>query len=244
MKRKQRADKGRNPKKTTLIVAGIAITVVAIGIVIILVNNNSQPNNLTGPKTTTAQSSLSFSSLAAGGSPVKGSTSAKVTLIEFGDFQCHYCDRFTKDTEPQIVQQYIDTGKINIVFKHFAWYGPDSISAAMASQCANDQGKFWQYHDILYQNQGEINSGWASKDNLKKFALQIGLDSEKFNSCLDSEKYKSLVQSDINLASSVGFQGTPGFIIEKSDGTNQQQIAGAFPFATFQQTLDKEIAQS
>jgi len=99
-------------------------------------------------------------------------------------------------------------------FLHFTIYGPDSITAAMAGQCINDQGKFWNLYEILYKDQDAVNSGWANKDNLKKFASQIpGLDTQKFNSCLDSGKYVSLVQNDLAFAASLGLQGTPAFII-------------------------------
>lgn len=174
-----------------------------------------------------------------------GNPSAHVTLIEFGDFQCPFCDRFAKDTEPQINQTYIQTGKVNMMFVHFTIYGPDSITAAVAAQCVNDQGKFWNLYDILYKNQGAVNSGWANKDNLKKFALQIpGLDMQKLNSCLDSGKYVSLVENDLNFAASLGLQGTPAFIIEKSDGSNPELLPGAYPFPAFQELINKKLAES
>jgi protein-disulfide isomerase len=131
-----------------------------------------------------------------------------------------------------------------MVFKHFAWYGPDSVTAAMASQCANDQGKFWEFHDILYKNQGEINTGWASNKNLKNFASQVrGLDRTQFDSCLDSGKYKSYVDSDKALGTSLGFEGTPGFIVDKSDGSSPVSINGAYPFSTFQQAIDQKLSE-
>jgi protein-disulfide isomerase len=102
------------------------------------------------------------------GSPVQGNLSAPVTIIEFGDFQCGFCDRFAKETEPKINETYIHVGKVNMIFKNFVTHGPDSNTAAIAAQCANDQGKFWNFYDILYKNQGEENSGWASANNLKK----------------------------------------------------------------------------
>ncbi len=186
---------------------------------------------------------LSLSALRQQGVPLLGSPSAHVTIIEFGDFQCPFCDRFAKDTEPQINQTYIQTGKANMLFVHFTIYGPDSITAANAAQCLNDQGKFWNFYEILYKNQGAVNSGWANKENLKKFASQIpGLDTQKFSSCIDSGKYLSLVQNDLAFATSLGLQGTPAFIIEKSDGSNPEVLPGAYPFPSFQAIIDKKIA--
>src|SRR5207245_10093476 len=102
--------------------------------------------------------------------------------------------------------------------------------------------EFWNFYDILYNNQGSVNSGWASKDNLKKFALQIsGLDTQKFNSCLDSGKYVSLVQNDLAFATSLGLQGTPAFIIEKSDGSKPELLPGAYPFPDFHALINKRL---
>jgi protein-disulfide isomerase len=186
--------------------------------------------------------SLSVHTLIQQGVPLLGNISAPVTIIEFGDFQCPFCDRFAKETEPQINQTYIQTGKVNMLFVHFTIYGPDSVTAAMAAQCIDDQGKFWNLYNILYKNQGAVNSGWANKDNLKKFASQIpGLDTQKFNSCLDSGKYVSLVQNDLAFAASLGLQGTPAFIIEKSDGSNPELLPGAYPFPAFQALINKKL---
>ena len=112
----------------------------------------------------------------------------------------------------------------------------------MAAQCANDQGKFWNFYNILFKNQGAENSGWASKDNLKKFALQIpGLDTQKFNTCLDSGKYASLVQNHLAFGTSLKVPETPAFIIEKSDGSNLDYLPGAYPFPAFQALIDKKL---
>jgi protein-disulfide isomerase len=198
--------------------------------------NASQPANAT-------MQNLVYTRLKQEGSPTLGNPTSPITIIEFGDFQCRFCDRFARDTEPQINQSYIQTGKINLVFKHFVTHGPDSMSAAIASQCANGQGKFWKFYELLYGNQGEENSGWASVDNLKKFASQIpGMNTSKFNSCLDNQKYKSIVDNDTAFAYKSGFQGTPTFIVEKSDGSDPQVLLGAYPFPVFQAILDKKIS--
>jgi len=191
----------------------------------------------------TQSSDLSFSSLKSIGSPVYGNLSAPVTIVEFGDFQCAYCGRFAKQTEPTLNSTYFQTGKVNFVFKHFVTNGPDSFNAALASQCANDQGKFWNYYNKLYLNQGEENSGWVSVENLKKFATKIpGIDIQKFNSCLDSQKYKSLVESDTQFAFGSGYQATPTLIIENSDGTNQEILMGAYPFPSLQVIIEKKLS--
>jgi protein-disulfide isomerase len=185
---------------------------------------------------------LSLSNLIKQGQPHQGSTSAPVTLIDFSDLQCPLCGRFVKSTEPQINSTYVQTGKVALVFEHLPNRGFDSLPAALAAQCTNDQGKFWQYHNLLYKNQGPIDSGWASKDNLKKFASQItGLDIQKFNSCFDSQKYKPFLENDLALAHSLGFTQTPSFIVVKNDGSNPQKVEGPQPFPEFKAVIGKEL---
>ena len=192
---------------------------------------------------TVIHNDLAFSSLIAQGSPVFGNESAPVTIIEFGDFQCHFCGRFAKQTEPQLNSTYFETGKANLAFTHFVTHGSDSFSAAIASQCANDQGKFWNFYGTLYNNQGEENSGWVSVNNLKKLATGIpGMDTQKFDACLDSQKYKSLVENNTNFAFASGFQGTPTFIIQTNNGSEREVLLGAYPFPSFQEIIDKKIS--
>jgi protein-disulfide isomerase len=186
---------------------------------------------------------LSLHNLIQNGSPFLGNMSAPITVIDFSDFQCYLCNRYVKNTEPLINQTFVQTGKVALVFKHLPNRGLDSMGASLAAQCTNDQGKFWQFHNLLYSNQKSIDSGWVSKENLKKFASQIpGLDSQKFNSCFDSERYKGFIQNDIDMALSFGFKETPSFIIENSDGTNPELLAGAQPFPSFKAVIDKKIS--
>jgi protein-disulfide isomerase len=201
-------------------------------------NMTQVENNLT------KSTNLALTRLISGGSPVYGNHSAPVTIIEFGDFQCQFCDRFAKQTEPLINSTYLQTGKANLVFRHFVTHGPDSLTGAMASQCANDQGKFWSFYKTLYDNQGEENSGWANADNMKKFAAGIsGIDAQKFNTCIDSQKYKGFVENDTKFATTSGFQGTPTFIIQNSDGSNREVLLGAYPFPSFQSIIGKKISE-
>ena len=197
---------------------------------------------ITNPVPYSSSNILSLSSLTSQGSPYQGSKSAPVTVIDFSDLQCHLCARYVKNTEPKINETYIQTGKVALVFKHLPNRGFDSMPAALAAQCIQDQGKFWQFHNLLYEKQGPIDSGWANKDNLKKLASQIsGLDMHKFDSCFDSQKYQSFIENDIALAHSLGFIETPSFIIVKKDGSNPQKIEGPQPFPAFKAVIDKEL---
>jgi protein-disulfide isomerase len=131
---------------------------------------------------------------------------------------------------------------VNIVFMHFPVFGPDSVTAAMASMCANEQGMFWGFHDHLYENQGIENSGWADSDAMKAFASDLDLDREKFDSCLDSKKYKEYVEGDLALALDLKFPGTPSFIVMRSDGSDAEGIVGAQPYASFKSVIDRKLA--
>ena len=187
---------------------------------------------------------LSLRTLIQSGSPYQGNISAPLTVIDFSDFQCYLCNRYVKNAEPLLNETYIQSGKVLLVFKHLPNRGFDSMGAALAAQCTNDQGKFWQFHNLLYGNQKQIDSGWVSIDNLKKFALLIkGLDIQKFDSCLDTAKYKVFVQNDVNLALSFGFKETPSFIVVNNDGSKPEFLRGALPFPSFEAVIDKKLSE-
>ncbi len=218
-----------------------AIATIAIVVTFVYNGNSSNPqSNGNGVEPT-----LSFKSLTRDGSPAQGSPSAPVTLVEFGDFQCEFCARFAKETEPQIYQTYIQTGKVNMVFKHLVHYGSNSDLAASASQCANDQGRFWDYYHILYTDQDSFMLSRDSKSALKTLASKIdGLDVEKFANCLDGGMYKDIAKKDTSLADSLGYRDTPTFLIVNSDGSSPQTLLGAYPFGTFKAILDKGLGDA
>ena len=174
------------------------------------------------------------------GSPILGDPSAPITIVEFGDYQCHQCYNWFHNTKPAIVEDYIETGKANLVFVDLAFLGSDSPIAAQASYCAEDQEMYWEYHDVLYNFQdSKIDGGWANSERLKAFASSLELDMDLFISCLDSGKYSKRVQYNIQQARDHGVRGTPGFFIVGPDG--QEQLGGAQPFSVFKQVLDKMI---
>lgn len=170
--------------------------------------------------------------------PIEGSEDAQVTIIEFGDFQCPKCDQWFQNEKPTIKQDYIDTDKVNLYFVDFTFLGDDSMTAANASYCAEEQGKYWEYHSHLYSNQGGINEGWASSNNLKMFASDVGLDVVAFDECLDSGKYDDRVAYNTSVGASHGVEGTPAFfIVDNSDGTTER-IDGPQPSDIFAGVID------
>lgn len=163
----------------------------------------------------------------------KGNADAPVTILVFADFQCPYCGRFQMDTEPQIEAKYLQAGLVRIGYQHFAFLGDESQWAAEASECADDQQAFWPYHDKLFAGQNGENRGAFSKDNLKKFAADLGLDAAAFGQCLDSGKYSTLVTNQTSALQQLGVSSTPTFLV------NGQPIVGAEPFASFQQLIEQ-----
>lgn len=177
-------------------------------------------------------------------SPVMGSPSAPVTMIEFADFQCPFCSRFFSQTLPEIEKNYIDSGKVRFVYKNMPLQNlhPNARAAALAAECANEQGKFWEYHNKLFENQ----TSWArlagtdAAKTFKQYASDLGLDANSFKSCLDSGKYADKVNKDYKDGTNYGVTGTPTFFIG-NDKKGYMELGGAQPFSAFQQVLDSEL---
>jgi len=170
------------------------------------------------------------------GSPILGDPNAKITIVEFGDYQCTYCHLFHENTKDAILQQYVQTGKINFVFRDFPLNGPNSVFAAEGAYCADDQGKYWQYHDELYKNWAGENTGWVNQTALDTFATTVGLDLSTFDKCLSDKKYEQKVLDNQKFGQNIGIDATPSFIIFGGKGI--QKIVGAQPLSVFKQVLD------
>lgn len=164
--------------------------------------------------------------------PVEGNIDAPITIIEFGDYQCPKCKQWFQNEKPSVSSKHILTDTAKLYFVDFTWLGDDSITAAQASYCADDQGKYNEYHLTLYNNQADIENGWASSDELKQFAIDLGLDSEIFDECLDSGKYASRVSYNTEIGITQGVEGTPHFFIVGPDGTTKE-ITGPQPSVVF-----------
>lgn len=173
-------------------------------------------------------------------SPILGSASAPVTIIEFGDYQCPNCKKWFLDTKPDIVTNYIDNGKASLIFVDIAFLGDDSVPASRATYCAEEQGKYWDYHAFLYTNQMGIDNGWASIDSLKGYANNLGLDMGLFVSCIDSGKYEKRVSFNTEESQKNGVTGTPTFIIVGPQG-QQERILGPQPYPVFEKIIDSML---
>lgn len=186
--------------------------------------------------------SLTIESIKKSNSPFLGNEEASITILDFSDFQCPNCGRYVQNTEPLINETYVQTGKVNLVYKYFPVVGFDSFNAALAGQCSHEQNKFWQFHKLLFADQKQIDSGWVSKSNLENFASQIsGMDLQKFTECLASERYTDHINNDLEMAKKFGLRGTPSFIIVKNDGTDVSIITGAHPFPSFKALIENKL---
>lgn len=215
-----------------IIIAGIIIVGIATGL--ILSSSLSDAGNDIDSGRTHGTVSTAM------GSSIIGDPSAKITIVEFGDYQCHQCYNWFHNTKPALFENYVETGIANFVFVDLAFLGRDSPKAAQASYCAEDQGKYWEYHNQLYQSQeSQIDNGWANSERLKAFAFNLNLDMALFDECLDSGKYSKRVQYNINEAKKHGATGTPTFVIVGEN--NQEKLVGAQPYSIFKQVIDSMI---
>ncbi len=180
------------------------------------------------------------------GAPTKGKADAPVTMVEFADFQCPFCSRFASDTLQQLVKTYVDTGKIKFVYKEFPLpFHSNSQPAAMAAECANEQAKFWPYHDKLYATQTTWDNQDSNtvKNTFKQYAASLGLNAASFNSCLDSSKYSDKIQKQSSEGSQYGVSGTPTFYVGNQKA-GYMQIVGAQPVSSFEQLIKQVQAGS
>ena len=171
------------------------------------------------------------------GSTILGNPDAKITIVEFGDYQCTFCYKFHDETMKKIDQAYIKTENVNFVYRDFPLNGPQSILASEASYCAQKQNKFWEYHDTLYNNWGGENTGWITKNVLLGFANDIKLDLDSFSQCLENSEFKQKVLDNEQFAREIGIDATPSFLI--FNDSELYRIIGAQPFDKFEQALQE-----
>ncbi|KAF6247529.1 disulfide bond formation protein DsbA [Nitrosopumilus sp. b3] len=189
------------------------------------------------PETENDSKLLTTTKLIKNGSPIMGESNAPITILEWGDYQCTFCYKFHQNTLDIIYEDFIKTGKVKLVFKDFPLNGPDSLLAAEAAYCANDQEKYWEYHDEIYKNWGGERTGWITRESLEKFAVSTNLDINNFNKCLDDKKYQDKVITLHEFGKEIGIDATPSFLV-----FNDQKIIkirGNQPLEVFLKTFDE-----
>jgi len=173
-------------------------------------------------------------------SPLLGSSDAPITLVEFGDYQCHFCNVFFHNTEEDILKNYIETGKVKMIFKDYTIIGPDSVTASHGAHCADDQGLFWEYHDTLYNNWSGENNGWASSDNLFRFAQETGLDMDQWSDCMTNSDHSEIILASNQDAKALGLTGTPSFFVIGPDN-KVTKLFGAQPYTQFENVFNSML---
>ena len=174
------------------------------------------------------------------GSTVFGNPDAPITLVEFGDYQCHYCNVFFENTEEEIIKKYVETGKVKMIFKDYNIIGPDSVKASLGAHCAKEQNLFWEYHNILYSNWTGENNGWASGTNLANYAQDIGLEMNQWTDCMTQQKYSKTILTSNEDAKKLQLTGTPAFFVINSDG-QVSKLFGAQPYEVFERVFDEQL---
>ncbi len=185
---------------------------------------------------TDSDNSLTAAKLINNASPILGDRDAPITIVEWGDYQCTFCYKFHQSTLNTIKEDFIDTGKVKLVFRDYPLNGPDSLLAAEATHCANNQDKYWQYHDELYKNWGGERTGWITIESLNRFAETINLNIDEFNACLGDHAYQDMVISQYEHGQEIGIDATPSFLV--FDEQKTIKIRGNQPLETFLRTFD------
>lgn len=225
---------------------GIGAAVASIMIIIVFLGFNgitNEPELTIKPTPTTepiGPAKVTMNTFLENGSPILGDIDAKVTLVEFGDYQCHFCNVFFHSTEHKILQQYVETGKVKIIFKDYNIIGPDSVNASHGAHCASEQGLFWEYHDILFSNWAGENNGWASSENLLRFAQEINLDIEQWSECMINGGNSKMLSASNDDARALELTGTPAFFVIGPDG-KVTRLSGAQPYEIFERIFEIEL---
>ena len=193
--------------------------------------SNPMLNSMSG------ESELTITQLMENGSPIFGNQNAEISIVEFGDYQCTFCYKFHQNTLNTIQSDYIDSGKINYVYRDFPLNGSDSILAAEATYCANDQENYWQYHNLLFENWAGENTGWITMNSLTQFAIDLKLDTNEFKNCLTSHKYYQKVIDNENYAKKININATPSFLIFNNEEVIR--IIGAQQLDKFQTAIEQ-----
>ena len=222
--------------------AGIAVACIFCGVLMVnMINNETMPFlDETPQKQTEIAKKQSLSIFIDNASPILGNPNAPITMVEFGDYQCTFCSKFFHETENSIITNYVKTGKVKVLFKDYIILGQDSMNAANAAHCANDQKLFWEYHSMLYNNWAGEDTGWANLAHLHEFARTLDLDFDEFSSCMSDLKWNELVRSSSMDGNTLGVTGTPTFFVI-TQNNDVIKIVGAQHYDVFKQIFDTAL---
>ncbi|MEK6902219.1 MAG: thioredoxin domain-containing protein, partial [archaeon] len=203
------------------------------------------PDDGSGDLTPPAPTAV-IAELMAGAPGKTGSDTAPLVLVEWSDYQCPYCKAFFINTEKALVEKYVKTGKLQILYKDFPLsFHPMAAPSANAARCAGDQGKYWEMHDKIFEETYKINPSATSQytnDDLKQWGKDLGLNTTTFDKCVDDDAHATDITANFNEGAANGISGTPSFFLGPRDGEGQL-IVGAQPLATFEAAIDALLAQ-
>ena len=186
---------------------------------------------LGGAQDLTVEETLS----ALGKGSMLGSPAAPVTVVEFSDFQCSFCKKFWTETLPKLKDTHIKKGQVRFIYRHFAILGKHSLQAGQGAECAGEQGRFWEYHDKLFSNQGGLA---FTNAKLKQYAQEVDLKIRPFTQCLESDRFVKKIDGETSVAAFLGARGTPTFFV------NGRLLVGAQPFEVFRTAIEEETKKS
>jgi protein-disulfide isomerase len=245
-KRQARREQMRRKGQRERLIFGLLIVLVILVVALIVYSNNRKSAEVASSTPATdvvippavTRPSVEFNAT--------GNPDAPIRIDEYSDFQCPYCGLFYKTTEMQLVNAYVTTGKVYFIFNTFGEFiGPESAASAEAAYCAGDQGKFWEMHDILFENQNGENQGGFADSRLMAFAEKLGLKMSDFQSCFNADKYKDRINQDGKNGIASGVKATPSFVLSYTvNGEKKTElIEGALPFDEFKQKIDAALAE-
>jgi protein-disulfide isomerase len=242
---REAAERAKAQRNKRLIQVGAALAAVAAVVVIVVLVAGGGGDDSKGGSAGGGGGSTHAAELL-DGIPQKGDTlgnpNAPITLIEFADFQCPFCRDFTVKTFPTIVAKYVRTGKVKMVFRNYAFIGPDSVTAARAAEAAGQQNRLWYFVDVFYNNQGEENSGYVTEAFLEKIGADAGVDVEKMLAAREDPRVDQAIAQAQQEAQENGVNSTPSFLVQKGDGAPEKLEVDAFDPAKFSATLDQLLA--
>lgn len=215
-------------RRSAFVLAGIAVIAMAVVMAFVIFQATSASSDKLPARTTTGEGRI------------LGNADAPITIVEYADFQCPVCKRAETSLMPQIEKDYVQTGKVKIEFRMFPIIGQESWNAAQAADAAGDQGKFWEYHDALYNAQGAENGGNFSFEKLVAIAQRLGLDVQKFSDTLTGNTHLKAIQDEKDAAS--GVRSTPTFFV--TDGKTDKKIEGLMSYSTFKSAIDELLSKA
>ncbi len=227
--------------KDVLLPASIIVAAVLIsGSIFYMVGKNQNGNNPPVDNQNNQPANAAEILKIQGGDVVLGDQSAPVTIVEYGDYQCPWCGKFFEETEKPLREEYIKTNQVKMVYRNFAFLGPESTAAAEAAECAKDQGQFWAYHDSLYaaeNKDGAENNGNLNRELFVQIASNLKLDVKVFEVCIDGQKYTDKISKDKTDGQTVGVNGTPALFV------NNQQAGGFLTYPQLKSAIDGALSK-